>query len=162
MGISTVQAYHGAQTFEAVGLAADFIDRYFTSTPHQLGGKTSAGIAADAAARHADAYRDDHPKPAHRPLPVGGEDQGRALRGRRARHARHPAPPTGPRGPPASGRRGPPPVPGGPERGTGGAARAPDTCSARRRSSSSSTPRRRSASTSSPSTRQPSTSSRGS
>src|SRR5699024_11077805 len=73
MGITTVQSYHGAQPFEAVGLAADFIDRYFTSTPHQLGGKTNADIAADATARHADAYRDDHPKPSHRPLRVGGE-----------------------------------------------------------------------------------------
>src|SRR5699024_5322141 len=66
-----------AQTFEAVGLAADFIDRYFTSTPHQLGGKTIADFAADATARHADAYRDDHPKPSHRPLRVGGEYQWR-------------------------------------------------------------------------------------
>ena len=77
MGISTVQSYHGAQTFEAVGLAADFIDRYFTSTPHQLGGKTIADIAADTTARHADAYRDDHPKPSHRPLRIGGEYQWR-------------------------------------------------------------------------------------
>jgi glutamate synthase (NADPH/NADH) large chain len=77
MGISTVQSYHGAQTFEAVGLSGDLIDRHFTSTPHQLGGKTIADIAADTSARHADAYRDDHPKPAHRPLRVGGEYQWR-------------------------------------------------------------------------------------
>ncbi|MBX4377573.1 hypothetical protein K4H02_21160, partial [Mycobacterium tuberculosis] len=30
MGISTVQSYHGAQTFEAIGLSEEFIDRYFT------------------------------------------------------------------------------------------------------------------------------------
>src|SRR5699024_10193576 len=77
MRISTVQSYHGAQTFEAVGLAAVFIDRYFTSTPHQLGGRTITDIAADPTARHADAYRDDHPKPSHRPLRVGGEYQWR-------------------------------------------------------------------------------------
>src|SRR5699024_8010457 len=77
IGISTVQSYHGAQTFDAVGLAADFIDRYFTSTTHQLGNKTIADIAADTTARHADAYRDDHPKPSHRPLRIGGEYQWR-------------------------------------------------------------------------------------
>ncbi|WP_209373148.1 glutamate synthase large subunit [Brevibacterium renqingii] len=77
MGISTVRSYHGAQTFEAVGLAAELVDRHFTSTPHQLGGKTIADIAADNSARHADAYRDDHPKPAHRPLRGGGEYQWR-------------------------------------------------------------------------------------
>src|SRR5699024_11741827 len=40
MGISTVQSYHGVQTLQAVGLAADCIDRYSTSTPHQRGGHT--------------------------------------------------------------------------------------------------------------------------
>ncbi|MGO2860020.1 MAG: glutamate synthase large subunit [Brevibacterium sp.] len=77
MGISTVQSYHGAQTFEAVGLSEEFIDRYFTSTPHQLGGKGIVEIAAENTARHADAYRDDHPRPAHRPLRIGGEYQWR-------------------------------------------------------------------------------------
>jgi glutamate synthase (NADPH/NADH) large chain len=77
MGISTVQSYHGAQTFEALGLAASLIEEHFTSTPHQLGGKTLTDIAAETAARHAEAYRDDHPRPAHRNLLVGGEYQWR-------------------------------------------------------------------------------------
>src|SRR5699024_78255 len=77
MGNSTVQSYHGAQPSAAVGLAADFIDRHLPSTPPQPRGKTIAHIAADATARHADAYRDDHPKPSHRPLRVGGEYQWR-------------------------------------------------------------------------------------
>ncbi|MCM1012510.1 MULTISPECIES: glutamate synthase large subunit [unclassified Brevibacterium] len=77
MGISTVQSYHGAQTFEAVGLSDDLIDRHFTSTPHQLGGKGMREIAAENTARHADAHRDDHPRPSHRPLGVGGEYQWR-------------------------------------------------------------------------------------
>lgn len=77
MGISTVQSYHGAQTFEALGLSAEFIDEYFTSTPHQLGGKGIIEITAESSARHADAHRDDHPKPAHRNLRIGGEYQWR-------------------------------------------------------------------------------------
>ncbi|MDN6530371.1 MAG: glutamate synthase-related protein, partial [Brevibacterium sp.] len=77
MGISTVQSYHGAQTFEALGLSDDFIEEYFTSTPHQLGGKGIGDITAESTARHADAYRDDHPRPAHRNLLVGGEYQWR-------------------------------------------------------------------------------------
>ncbi len=32
MGISTYQSYCGAQIFDAVGLAEDFVDRYFTGT----------------------------------------------------------------------------------------------------------------------------------
>ncbi|TSI17853.1 glutamate synthase large subunit [Brevibacterium aurantiacum] len=77
MGISTVQSYHGAQTFEALGLSDDFIDEFFTSTPHQLGGKGIIEITAESSARHADAYRDDHPRPSHRNLLVGGEYQWR-------------------------------------------------------------------------------------
>ena len=81
MGISTVQSYHGAQTFEALGLADSVIDEHFTSTPHQLGGKTLNDIAAETTARHADAYREDHPRPAHRNLLVGGEFQWRRKAG---------------------------------------------------------------------------------
>lgn len=77
MGISTVQSYHGAQTFESLGLSDDFIDEFFTSTPHQLGGKGIIEITAESSARHADAYRDDHPRPSHRNLLVGGEYQWR-------------------------------------------------------------------------------------
>src|SRR5699024_10378472 len=33
--------------------------------------------SSDLTARHADAYRDDHPKPSHRPLRIGGEYQWR-------------------------------------------------------------------------------------
>ncbi len=53
MGISTVSAYCGAQTFEAVGLGADVIDKYFTKTPSRLSGLTMKDIAAEALARHA-------------------------------------------------------------------------------------------------------------
>ncbi|MGO0602841.1 glutamate synthase large subunit [Brevibacterium linens] len=77
MGISTVQSYHGAQTFEALGLSEAFIDKYFTSTPHQLGGRGIREITAETSARHGDSYRDDHPRPSHRNLNVGGEYQWR-------------------------------------------------------------------------------------
>ncbi|MBA2559099.1 MAG: glutamate synthase subunit alpha, partial [Propionibacteriales bacterium] len=38
MGVSTVASYTGAQIFEAVGLSADVVDRYFTGTTSKLGG----------------------------------------------------------------------------------------------------------------------------
>lgn len=38
MGISTVQSYQGAQIFEAVGLAHEVVDKYFTGTKSKLSG----------------------------------------------------------------------------------------------------------------------------
>ena len=38
MGISTIQSYRGAQIFEAVGISADVIERYFSGTASQLSG----------------------------------------------------------------------------------------------------------------------------
>ncbi len=38
MGISTMQGYHAAQIFEAVGLSQDFIDEHFTRTVSRIGG----------------------------------------------------------------------------------------------------------------------------
>jgi glutamate synthase (NADPH/NADH) large chain len=38
MGISTIQSYRAAQIFEAIGLAKDFVDRYFTWTASRIGG----------------------------------------------------------------------------------------------------------------------------
>ena len=32
MGISTIQSYQGSQIFEAIGLNAEVIDKYFTNT----------------------------------------------------------------------------------------------------------------------------------
>ncbi|MDO4280321.1 MAG: glutamate synthase large subunit [Peptococcaceae bacterium] len=48
MGISTLQSYLGAQIFEAVGIAQDVIDRYFTNTISRIGGIGLAEIAATA------------------------------------------------------------------------------------------------------------------
>jgi glutamate synthase (NADPH) large chain len=56
MGISTVLSYCGAQLFEAIGLAQDVVDLYFTGTPTRIGGAGLHRIAADALSRHACAF----------------------------------------------------------------------------------------------------------
>ena len=77
MGISTLASYRGAQVFEATGLAHDLVDRYFTGTASRLGGVGLEVIAAEVAARHAQAYPPQGMPPAHRRLEVGGEYQWR-------------------------------------------------------------------------------------
>jgi glutamate synthase (NADPH/NADH) large chain len=75
MGVSTVASYTGAQIFEAIGLAQDLVDDYFTGTTSRLGGLGLDQLAAEVAARHAHAYpRVPHK---HRRLWVGGEYQWR-------------------------------------------------------------------------------------
>src|SRR5207248_1347228 len=56
MGISTVASYTGAQVFEAIGLAQELIDEYFTGTVSRLGGIGLDVIAEEVAARHRLAY----------------------------------------------------------------------------------------------------------
>jgi glutamate synthase (NADPH/NADH) large chain len=63
MGISTVLSYCGAQLFEAIGLAEDVVDRYFTGTPTRIGGAGMDRIAADAERRHAAAFPATGPPP---------------------------------------------------------------------------------------------------
>jgi glutamate synthase (ferredoxin) len=58
MGISTVQSYCGAQIFEAIGLNQAVIDKYFTWTASRIGGVGLDVIAAEAQARHAQAFPD--------------------------------------------------------------------------------------------------------
>src|SRR5689334_5336279 len=77
MGISTVASYRGAQVFEAIGLAPELVDRYFTGTTSQLGGAGLDGLAQGVAARHAKAYPPDGVHDPHRRLEVGGEYQWR-------------------------------------------------------------------------------------
>jgi glutamate synthase domain-containing protein 2/glutamate synthase domain-containing protein 1/glutamate synthase domain-containing protein 3 len=57
MGISTLQSYHGAQIFEAVGLSRELIDKHFTWTASQIEGIGLDVIAAEVKARHDRAYR---------------------------------------------------------------------------------------------------------
>jgi glutamate synthase (NADPH/NADH) large chain/glutamate synthase (ferredoxin) len=56
MGISTIPSYCGAQIFEAIGLAPDLVERYFTSTPSRIGGIGLRDLAEGALVRHARAY----------------------------------------------------------------------------------------------------------
>ena len=58
MGISTVQSYRGAQIFEAVGLAQDLIDRYFTGTASRIGGIDLDTIAEETMMCHRQAWPD--------------------------------------------------------------------------------------------------------
>ena len=75
MGISTIQSYHGAQIFEALGLAKSVVDKYFTGTDSRIGGIDLFGIAEEVEARHHDAFP-DRPANGHQ-LPVGGRYQWR-------------------------------------------------------------------------------------
>jgi glutamate synthase (NADPH/NADH) large chain/glutamate synthase (ferredoxin) len=68
MGISTIHSYCGAQIFEAVGLAPELIDTYFTGTASRIGGVGLDVLATEAIERHARAY----PVPHDSLLPVGG------------------------------------------------------------------------------------------
>ena len=71
MGISTYQSYCGAQIFDAVGLKADFVDKYFTGTATRIEGVGLIEIAEEAVRRHRDAFGD---APIFRTmLDVGGE-----------------------------------------------------------------------------------------
>jgi len=75
MGISTIQSYRGAQIFEAVGLAREFVDRYFTWTASRIGGVGLDVIAQEVLLRHHRAYPD---RPAGEPdLDWGGRYQWR-------------------------------------------------------------------------------------
>ncbi|NVN85320.1 MAG: glutamate synthase large subunit [Rhodopseudomonas sp.] len=58
MGISTYQSYCGAQIFDAVGLKADFIAKYFAGTHSQIEGVGLAEIAEETVRRHQDAFGD--------------------------------------------------------------------------------------------------------
>ncbi|HET6439995.1 MAG TPA: glutamate synthase large subunit [Anaeromyxobacter sp.] len=76
MGISTIQSYHGAQVFEAVGLNQDFIDEYFTWTASRIGGVGIDVVAREVKARH---YRAYPPRAVrHTTLGTGGQYQFRA------------------------------------------------------------------------------------
>jgi glutamate synthase (NADPH/NADH) large chain len=77
MGISVVGSYAGAQAFEAIGLSQEFVDEYFTGTTSLLGGVGLEVIAAENAARHADAYPEDGAVVIHERLANGGEYQWR-------------------------------------------------------------------------------------
>ncbi len=71
MGISTYQSYCGAQIFDAVGLRAEFVAKYFVGTHTRIEGVGLAEIAEETTRRHAEAFGDS---PVFKSaLDVGGE-----------------------------------------------------------------------------------------
>ncbi len=77
MGISTVQSYHGAQVFEAIGLNQDFIDEYFTWTATRVGGVGIDVVAKEARLRNERGFPPKRPI-VHTSLPAGGQYKYRA------------------------------------------------------------------------------------
>jgi glutamate synthase (NADPH/NADH) large chain len=82
MGISTYQSYCGAQIFDAVGLKADFVAKYFAGTHTRIEGVGLAEIAEETARRHGEAFGDEQVYKTA--LDVGGEY---AFRSRGEEHA---------------------------------------------------------------------------
>ena len=56
MGISTIQSYQSAQIFEAVGIAEDVIEKYFTNTVSRVGGIGLKEIEEDVLYHHAQGF----------------------------------------------------------------------------------------------------------
>jgi glutamate synthase (NADPH/NADH) large chain len=73
MGISTIQSYHGAQVFEAIGLNNEFIDEYFTWTASRIAGIGLPEVAEEVRLRHLRAFP-ERPLPTHT-LDPGGQYQ---------------------------------------------------------------------------------------
>ncbi len=59
MGISTYQSYCGSQIFEAIGLNAAFVTRYFKGTATQVEGIGLAEVAEEAVRVHSAAFSND-------------------------------------------------------------------------------------------------------
>ncbi|MEO7276441.1 MAG: glutamate synthase large subunit [Sphingomicrobium sp.] len=67
MGISTFQSYCGAQIFDAIGLASELVEKYFTGTATVIEGIGLDEIAAETSLRHLRAYSSEG-----RTVDVGG------------------------------------------------------------------------------------------
>ncbi len=61
MGIGTLQSYHGAQIFEAVGLNSEIIKKYFAGTVSRVEGVGLDVLAEEVAMRHKAAYNINNP-----------------------------------------------------------------------------------------------------
>ncbi|MEF8881386.1 MAG: glutamate synthase large subunit [Halapricum sp.] len=59
MGISTVESYQGAQIFEAVGLASDFVEEYFEGTTTRTEGIGIEDLEDDLRARYGVAFDEE-------------------------------------------------------------------------------------------------------
>jgi len=69
MGISTIQSYHGAQIFEAIGISGDVIEKCFTGTVSKIKGMTFDDLSKEALIKHQSAFS-SNPEELH--LSVGG------------------------------------------------------------------------------------------
>src|SRR5256886_6802012 len=78
MGISTYQSYCGAQIFDVVGLASEFVEKYFTGTATTIEGVGLSEIAQEAVERHKNAYGDN---PIYQDMLDVGGDYAFRLRG---------------------------------------------------------------------------------
>ena len=61
MGISVLNSYQGAQTFEAIGIGDDVVNFSFTGVPSQIGGISYKEIAEESIIRHQAAYETEVP-----------------------------------------------------------------------------------------------------
>jgi len=62
MGISVLNSYQGAQTFEAIGIGTDVVKFSFTGVPSQIGGISFAEIAEESIIRHKAGYEIEVPE----------------------------------------------------------------------------------------------------
>ena len=69
MGISTLQSYHGAQIFEALGVSKSVVDKCFAGTITRIAGVSFDDIAKETLIRHQLAFPN---KPILKQLEVGG------------------------------------------------------------------------------------------
>ncbi|MEL6122291.1 MAG: glutamate synthase large subunit [Bacteroidota bacterium] len=59
LGVSTVQSYRGAQTFEALGISREVVDICFKGTISRIGGMTFDMLAKEALIKHSVAFEDN-------------------------------------------------------------------------------------------------------
>ena len=71
MGISTMQGYHAAQIFEAVGLSEEFVSTHFTGTVSRIGGLSIDDLQHECDLHYAEALDQMH-SPAPDQLPSSG------------------------------------------------------------------------------------------
>ncbi|WP_438270992.1 glutamate synthase large subunit [Sporolactobacillus mangiferae] len=76
VGISSIQSYRGAQTFEALGLSNELIQKYFRGTVSQIGGIGLEEIEIETALRHKKAVAENR-KGEMKPLDPGSTLQWR-------------------------------------------------------------------------------------
>jgi glutamate synthase (ferredoxin) len=77
MGISTVASYRGAQIFEAIGLATDVVNKYFTGTAGRVEGIGMNQIAEETLRRHRKAFAERKIQDEETALEAGGMYQWR-------------------------------------------------------------------------------------